>query len=58
MTVIFLSGSYLTMKMARGLGWGPLAPLPFSGETYFGYVTLWQKGREEGRGSQERFWGQ
>ena len=27
-----LSGSYLTMKMACGLGWGPLALLPLSGE--------------------------
>ena len=70
MTLTFLlSGSYLTMKMVHGLGWGPLAPLPLSGETHVGYVTLWQEGREEGRGSQgdgvaglrgsqERFWGQ
>ena len=48
-----LSGSYLTMKMARGLGWGALALPPLSGETYVGYVTVWQEGREEGRGVRE-----
>ena len=28
-----LSGSCLTMKMAHGLGWGPLVLPPLSGET-------------------------
>ena len=27
-----LSGSYLTMKMAHGIGWGPLVLPPLSGE--------------------------
>ena len=42
-----LSGLCLTMKMARGLGWGPLVLPPLSGETCAGYMTVWQVG--EGR---------
>ena len=45
-----LSGSYLTMKMARGLGWGPLVLPPLSGE------TCWVRDRVaggEGRGEGE-----
>ena len=45
-----LCGSCLTMKMARGLGWGPLVLPPLSGETRVGYMNLWQVGREGGRG--------
>ena len=45
-----LCGSCLTMKMARGLGWGPLVLPPLSGETCVGYVTLWQGEREGGVG--------
>ena len=47
-----LSGSYLTMKMAHGLGWGPLVLPPLSGETCVGYVTMtvWQGGRKGGGG--------
>ena len=63
-----LSGTYLTMKMARGFGWGPLVLPPLSGDRV-GYMTLWQGGTEVGRGnrgdgvvgfrgSQERFLGQ
>ena len=44
-----LSGSYLTMKMARGLGWGPLVLPPLSGDRV-GYMTVWQWGKEVGRG--------
>ena len=41
MTLTFLlSGSYLTMKMAHGCGWGPLVLPPLSGETCVGYVTV------------------
>ena len=42
-----LSGSYLTMKMAHGLGWGPLVLPPLLGETHAGYLT-WQGGKEGG----------
>ena len=45
-----LSGSYLTMKMAHGLGWGPLVLPPLSGETCVGYVTVLQGGKEGGGG--------
>ena len=66
---LLLSGSYLTMKMAHGLGQGPLVLPPLSGETCVGYLTLWQGAKEAGkgsrgdgvagsRGSQERFPGQ
>ena len=61
-----LSGSYLTMKMAHRLRWGPLVLPPLSGETCVGYMTMCQGGKEVGResrgdgvvgsrGSQERF---
>ena len=46
-----LSGSCLTMKMAHGLGWGPLVLPPLSGETSAGYVTMWHGGEEGGRES-------
>ena len=46
-----LCGSYLTMKMAHGLWWGLLVLPPLSGETCAGYVTMWQVGKEGGRGS-------
>ena len=39
-----LSGSYVTMKMAHGLRWGPLVLPPLSGETCIGYVTVWWGG--------------
>ena len=63
-----LSGSYLTMKMARGLGWGPLVLPALSGDRV-GYMTVWQGEKEVGResrgdwvaglrGRQERFPGQ
>ena len=66
---VLLSGSCLTMKMAHGLGWGPLVLPPLSGETCVGYMTVWQEGKEVGRRtrgdgvvgsrrSQERFPGQ
>ena len=51
MTLTFLlSGSYLTMKIAHGLGWGPLFLPPLSGETCVGYMTVWQVGTEKGEG--------
>ena len=47
-----LSGSYLTMKMAHGLGWGPLVLPPLSGEICVEYVTVWRRrAGEGGRGS-------
>ena len=45
-----LSGSYLTMKMAHGLGWGPLVLPPLSGETSAGYMTVLQVAKEGGEG--------
>ena len=52
MTLTFLlSGSYLTMKMAHGCGWGPLVLPPLSGETCVGYVTVLGRGVEGGGGS-------
>ena len=45
-----LSGSCLTMKMARGLGWGPLVLPLLSEEPCVGDVTMWQG---EGRGCGE-----
>ena len=51
MTLTFLqSGSCLTMKMAHGLGWGPLVLLPLSGETRAGYVIAWQGVGKQGGG--------
>ena len=62
-----LSGSCLTMKMARGLGWGPQVLPPLSGETCWvcdhvagGWGEKGGKGTQgDGvaglRGSQERF---
>ena len=38
------------MKMAHGLGWGPLVLPPLSGETRAGYVTLGLVGTEGGGG--------
>ena len=39
------------MKMAHGLGWGPLVRPPVSGETCAGDVIVWQWGREGERGN-------
>ena len=56
MTLTFLlSGSYLTMKIAHGLGWGPLVLPPLSGETCVGYMTMWQVGTEKGEGESGRW---
>ena len=57
-----LSGLCLTMKMARGLGWGPLVLPPLSGESCTDPVAEGkERGRSRGDGvvglreSQERF---
>ena len=51
MILTFLqSGSCLTMKVAHGLGWGPLVLPPLSGETSAGYVIAWQGGGKRGGG--------
>ena len=44
-----LSGSYLTMKMAHRLGWGPLVLPPLSGEMCWVHdCTAGEEGRREG----------
>ena len=59
-----LSGSYLTMKMAHGLGWGPRVLPPLSGETCWVHDRGGGAGGSRGDGVagsrriQERFPGQ
>ena len=48
---VLLSGSCLTMKMAHGLGWGPLVLPPLSGETCWVHDPVEGAGEEEGRRS-------
>ena len=51
-----LSCSCLTMKMAHGLGWGPLVLPPLSEETRVGYMTCVAVGEGRGKGESGR-WG-
>ena len=49
----------MTMKMAHGLGWGPLVLPPLSRETCWVLtMTVWQGEKGVGRGSRESFPGQ
>ena len=50
-----LSGSYLTMKMAHGLGWGPLVLPPLSGETCWVHDCM--AGEEGGGEGESGRWG-
>ena len=50
-----LSGSCLTMKMAHGLGWGPLVLPPLSEETRVGYMTCVAVGEGRRKGESGRW---